>query len=196
MEDKIEELVNHALTGEKEAIDELYRIYGPKLRSAVREKLGKNLRSHMDSIDLVQSVWGDVLSEFEQFTYQGSDSFFNWIVARMVHKIETKGRFYGAKKRNPKKMHSLDSEKDKKRISIPPDSKRKSPPDTVINKERLEKLSDVLDHFSEIKRKVLVLRLKEELEFARIGEIIGKSEDATRMLFNRSLEKLVDLMKE
>jgi RNA polymerase sigma factor (sigma-70 family) len=47
--------------GDVEAVDRVFREYEPYLRIAVRRKLSPRLRSKVDSADIVQSVFADVL---------------------------------------------------------------------------------------------------------------------------------------
>ncbi|MBU0755175.1 MAG: sigma-70 family RNA polymerase sigma factor [Planctomycetes bacterium] len=193
---RIELLVQKALSGDSQAIDTLYRIYEKKLRSAIRNKLGRRLRGQVDSMDLIQSVWGDVLAELNQFSYNGPDSFFSWLIVRMVHKIQTKARYLTAGKRNPDKLEAIAGNESVEEDRVQPLRENKTPSQMAINKERMEKFSMILDHFPKINRQVLVLRIRDELDFLNIGKRIGKSEDAARMLYSRSLKKLVDGMLE
>jgi RNA polymerase sigma factor (sigma-70 family) len=50
--------------GDAEAVERLLHAYEPYLRIAVRRRLGKRLRSKVDSMDIVQSVYLNVLRGF------------------------------------------------------------------------------------------------------------------------------------
>jgi RNA polymerase sigma factor (sigma-70 family) len=192
---KTEELVNQALRGDKDAIAALYQLYEDKLMSEVRDKLGPKLRSQLDSVDLLQSVWKDALDDMRGFEYQGPESFFRWLVTCLVHKIQTKGRYFAADKRNPRKVNRIrneDSQSDAG-VLLPPSSDP-TPSELAIDKERLDDLRKILDTFPELQRRVLIYRLRDELDYEEIGKRIDKSTEATRMLYGRSLKKLIDLM--
>jgi RNA polymerase sigma-70 factor (ECF subfamily) len=47
--------------GEAEAAERVFREYEPYLRVVVRRRLSRALRAKFDSVDVVQSVWADVL---------------------------------------------------------------------------------------------------------------------------------------
>ena len=54
----------------------------------------------------------------------------------------------------------------------------------------MDRVEAALETLEEHHREVIVLRKLEELTFAEIGERLGKSEDACRMLFARALTAL------
>ncbi len=51
--------------GDAEAVERLLHAYEPYLRIAVRRRLGRRLRSKVDSMDIVQSVYLNVLRGFQ-----------------------------------------------------------------------------------------------------------------------------------
>jgi RNA polymerase sigma-70 factor, ECF subfamily len=60
----------------------------------------------------------------------------------------------------------------------------------VIWSEQSARLEAALEALPEPHREVIVLRKLEELSFAQIGERLGRSEDACRMLFARAMAAL------
>ncbi len=57
-------------------------------------------------------------------------------------------------------------------------------------RERVEKLQPYLKALSKDQRELLLLRLWDDLSYAEISKMIGKSEDACKMAFSRTLAKL------
>ena len=53
-----------------------------------------------------------------------------------------------------------------------------------------EKILSVVDTLSSDKQKILKMRFWEGLKFAEIAESIGKSEDAVKKMFYRTIEEL------
>ena len=51
---KTRELVALAKDGDESALGQLCRVYGPRVRWIVRLRMGKELRSKLDSMDLVE----------------------------------------------------------------------------------------------------------------------------------------------
>jgi RNA polymerase sigma-70 factor (ECF subfamily) len=62
--DPLENLLERLNKGDDAAAEELFVNYEPYLRIVVRRMLPTQLRSKFDSIDVVQSVWGDLLKGF------------------------------------------------------------------------------------------------------------------------------------
>jgi RNA polymerase sigma factor (sigma-70 family) len=56
------------------AAEEVFRTYEPCLRLMVRRQLPAWLRSKFDSVDIVQSVWADLLDGFRQKGWHFDDS--------------------------------------------------------------------------------------------------------------------------
>ncbi len=190
------DLVEKALKGDSEAITALYNMYEGQLKNAVGRHLGENLRTQLETADLIQSVWKDVLDDMDGFEYQGPDSFFRWLLKRMIHKIQSKGRYYARAKRNLKKRIHLSVDDSRVEGGPLPASPDPQPSEAAIDQERLDRLASILDTFPTLQREVLMLRMREEMEYEAISRIIGKSPESTRKIFGRSLEKLLELMKE
>jgi RNA polymerase sigma factor (sigma-70 family) len=64
--DRIEELLEKLCSGDDDAAEEVFRAYEPYLRKVVRRQLTPALRSRFDSMDVVQSMWADLLSGFRE----------------------------------------------------------------------------------------------------------------------------------
>ncbi len=62
--DSLEELLEQLQRGDDAAAEQVFRDYEPYLRKVVRRMLPAHLRSKFDSVDIVQSVWGDVFTAF------------------------------------------------------------------------------------------------------------------------------------
>lgn len=59
----VEDLLEQLGRGEVQALGELVAAYAPYLRTVVRTHLSDRLRTHLDSVDVVQSVWGQVIRQ-------------------------------------------------------------------------------------------------------------------------------------
>jgi RNA polymerase sigma-70 factor (ECF subfamily) len=70
----IDELLDRIGRGDEEATGELLRTYEPYLRAVVRRQLPDYLRRRFDSVDVVQSVWANVLETFRRGDRQFADA--------------------------------------------------------------------------------------------------------------------------
>jgi RNA polymerase sigma-70 factor (ECF subfamily) len=57
----LDELLERLNVGDEAAAEQVFRIYEPYLRIIVRRQIRPPLRAKFDSMDVVQSVWADVL---------------------------------------------------------------------------------------------------------------------------------------
>jgi RNA polymerase sigma-70 factor (ECF subfamily) len=188
---KTTSLVAKAKEGDQEAVSALYRLYEFRLKKAVKKKLGSKLRGRLETMDLVQSVRKDVLLDVKAFDYRGPDSFFHWLLTCIIRKIQDKGRYFSAGKRD------LDKEQRIHTGGVLPgehEAGGPSPSQAAIADEHLERLMRLLDKLPELQRKALVLRMRDEMEFDEIGKRMGKSPEAVRKLYSRAMKRIGDLM--
>lgn len=59
-------LLDQLCRGDVDVAEQVFRTYEPYLRKVVRKQLPARLRAKFDSIDVVQSVWADVLQGFRE----------------------------------------------------------------------------------------------------------------------------------
>ena len=72
--DPLEALIEKLSTGDEAAAEEVFRTYEPMLRAVVRRQLSGALRSKFDSIDVVQSVWADMLQGLREAKWSFHDA--------------------------------------------------------------------------------------------------------------------------
>jgi RNA polymerase sigma-70 factor (ECF subfamily) len=63
--DPLEVLLQQLSGGDAEAAQRVFLTYEPYLRMVVRRQLTPALRARFDSLDIVQSVWADLISGFQ-----------------------------------------------------------------------------------------------------------------------------------
>jgi RNA polymerase sigma-70 factor (ECF subfamily) len=69
----LDELIARLNDGDLVAAEKAFLAYEPYLRIAIRRQLNGPLRSKLDSRDVVQSVWADVLYRFQQAGWRFAD---------------------------------------------------------------------------------------------------------------------------
>ena len=62
----LEILLERLASGDSEAAGRVFLAYEPYLRMVVRRQLSPGLRAKFDSVDIVQSIWADVLKGFRE----------------------------------------------------------------------------------------------------------------------------------
>ena len=68
---KTQELVAQAKDGNEAALNQLYTVYAERVRWMVRLRMGRELRSKLESMDLVQNTLIHALRDLGKFTYRG-----------------------------------------------------------------------------------------------------------------------------
>lgn len=69
-----DELLDQLGRGEVAAVGELFAVYESYLRAVVRSRLSDRLRAEFDSVDVVQSVWVQVLRRLGRDGWQVNDA--------------------------------------------------------------------------------------------------------------------------
>jgi RNA polymerase sigma-70 factor (ECF subfamily) len=67
-------LLERLCHGDDQAAEQVFRTYEPYLRKVVRRQLPARLRAKFDSLDIVQSVWADVLDGFRRAGWRFEDA--------------------------------------------------------------------------------------------------------------------------
>ena len=69
----LDSLLEKLSTGDPEAAERVFVAFEPYLRMVVRKKLPPQLRAKFDSMDVVQSVWADLLRGFREAGWRFAD---------------------------------------------------------------------------------------------------------------------------
>lgn len=72
-EQPLESLLEKLCTGDPVAAERVFQAFEPYLRMVVRKKLPQRLRAKFDSMDVVQSVWADLLRGFREAGWRFKD---------------------------------------------------------------------------------------------------------------------------
>jgi RNA polymerase sigma factor (sigma-70 family) len=67
-------LLEKLCSGDAAAAEQVFLAYEPYLRKVVRRQLPPRLRAKLDSVDVVQSVWADVLQGFRSAGWRFADA--------------------------------------------------------------------------------------------------------------------------
>ncbi len=190
---KTQQLVARAKDGDADAVNDLYVLYEKRLKGAARKKLGPRLRAKMETVDLIQSVWKDCLSDMDGFEYRGPDSFVHWLLSRLTRKVQGKGRFFSAEKRDPEREKRIAGKNTRSRGAHLPPAPDPTPSMAAIKNEKLERLMRLLDHLPDPQRLVLVLRMRDKKEWDEIAKTMDRTPAAARKLYSRALVRVQEL---
>jgi RNA polymerase sigma factor (sigma-70 family) len=72
--DPLDCLLEKLMSGDAQAAERVFLAYEPYLRMVVRRHLSPALRTKFDSVDIVQSVWADLLRGFREASWRFADA--------------------------------------------------------------------------------------------------------------------------
>ena len=141
-------LVALAKEGDRAALEKLCKVYGERVHWIVRFRMGREIRSKLDSMDLVQDAFISALENLGDFTYRDEGDFLRWLSKIAENRIRDNVKKLRADKQNIRKEVSL-----RNRVSTTQGSLAGAPgpvatttPSVIFSKrEELSKLDEAID---------------------------------------------------
>jgi RNA polymerase sigma-70 factor (ECF subfamily) len=177
-------LLRRAKEGSPDALELLYDRLGPRLLAFIRLRLGRALRAQLESRDILQATFLKSFEHLRRFENSDSGSLMAWFARIAENEIRDRVDYFTRDRRDVRLGVSIDE------TSVDPKAGARSPLSQLILDERAERLEEALESLDAHYREVIVLRSFEELSFREIGDRLGRSEDACRMLFGRAMAAL------
>ena len=175
------EMLNAAHRGDSGAKALLLERLRPRLVLWVAARLSAKLRGLFDAEDVVQEVLLSVHEGLSGLDDRGDRAFFGWMFTIAENRIRDLADYAGAKKRTPR----------------PPIVVTQTTPATAaMRSEALEGLRAAIETLSEDHRLVLQYRRFEDRDTAEVAKLMGRSENAVRILYCRALKELRRIMQE
>jgi len=183
------DLLQRARSGSPEALNLLYERCAGRLLAFIRLRLGRDLRSRLESRDILQATLVKSLEHLGDLKGDETRSLMAWLARIAEHEIQDCADFHHRQRRDAARETAIDD-------AVPLPALTRSALSRVILDEQAKQLEEALESMSADHRDVILLRKFEELSFAEIGRRLGKSEDACRMLLARAMTALTLRMSE
>ena len=190
---KTQYLVALAKAGDNSALNQLCNVYGERVRRIVRLRMGSELRSKLDSMDLVQDALLDALRGLGDFTYKNEGDFLRWLsrIAQnaLGHHLE---KLHANKRdiRREVRLNNYGPTTGSGLAGTPGPIEVTTPSVIMSRKEELDKLEKAIDELKPEHKEVIVLTKIEGLSYKEIGKRLGKSADAVGMILSRAMVAL------
>jgi RNA polymerase sigma-70 factor (ECF subfamily) len=161
--------------------------------------MGKELRAKVESIDLVQDAFISALRSLQDFTYKNEGDFLRWISRIAENRIRDNLDKLHADKRDIRKEIPLKDDDQSSQSSFvrdfaPADS---TTPSVIMSKrEELDSLEKAMDKLKPEYKEIVTLTKIEGLSYQEVGNRLGKSSDAVRMLLSRAMAALTSAFEE
>lgn len=190
---KTRELVALAKDGDESALNQLYRVYAERVRWMVRLRMGRELRSKLESMDLVQDTLIHALSGLDDFTYKDEGDFVRWLSKIAENELRGNLRRLHAEKRDVRKELRLDNYGPTTGdgfLGTLGTIETTTPSMIMSRKEDLAKLEKAMDELKPEYREAIILTKIEGLSYEKVATRLDKSPDAVRMLATRAMVAL------
>ena len=183
------EILGRAREGSRDALDTLFELCGGKLLALIRLRMGPSLRARLESRDILQETMLAAFQRLPQLEGETSSSLMAWLARIAENEIRDQAEFHGRQKRDLARELPVSQAVHDLRGAL-----RTASSELVLG-EQLESLERALEGLPAAHREVILLRRLEELSYTEIGERLGKSPDACRMLFARAMAALTVRMR-
>jgi len=190
---KTQELVALAKDGDKSAVNRLYGVYAERVQWMVRLRMSKQLRSKLESMDVVQDTLIHAMSGLDSFTYKNEGDFVRWLSKIAENELRGNVKKLHAEKRDIRKEVRLDSLRPTTGggfVGVAGPIGTTTPSVIMSQKEDLAKLEKAIDGLKPEYREAIVLTKIDGLSYGEIAERLGKSPDSVRMLATRAMAAL------
>jgi RNA polymerase sigma-70 factor (subfamily 1) len=198
IDDKTRHLVALAQDGDESALNQLCKVYGARVLWIIRLRMGAELRTKLESMDLVQDVLMSALKDLGNFTYKNEGDFLRWLSKIAENRLRNQLQRLHANKRDIRKEIRLNGYRPTVEDSFVAalEAVDTTTPSAIISKrEELDKLTKAIGALKPEFRQVVIWTKIEGLSYKEIGKQLGKSSEAVRKLVSRALEELVSIFE-
>jgi RNA polymerase sigma-70 factor (ECF subfamily) len=195
---KTQHLVALAKDGNRSALNQLYSVYSERVRWMVRFRMGKELRSKLESMDMVQDTLIHALNDLDDFTYKNEGDFIRWLSTIAENVLRGNLKKLHTNKRDIRRevpLNDYGPNAGSRLISNPGPIEATTPSVIMSKKEDLCNLEKAIDQLKPKYREVIVLAKIDGLSYKDIGKRLGKSEDAVGMLLSRAMLALTNVFE-
>lgn len=194
-----EALLERAIGGSKEALDELLGAYRGRLRRMISLRLDRCLQARVDASDVIQEAMLEAYQRFPEYAMARPSSFFLWLRFLTRQRLVTLYRRHaGTRGRDPRREVSLG------RAAAPLATSESlaaallatstSPSQAAMRAEAESQVQEALNHLEALDREVVALRHFEHLSNSEVAEELGISEAAASKRYLRAVQHLHDVL--
>ncbi len=183
-------LIRRARDGSRTAIGEVFEKVGGKLHAMVQCRINGPIAQRVDAGDIVQAAMLKAFDNIDQFDGEGQQTLLGWMARIAQNELRDQAVFHGRDRRDVRQGEAIATQHGNIAAQVQTQST------LLAQKEETQRLYDALDQLDELPREVVLLRKFEELSFREIGDRVGKSPDACRMMLARAMSRLTRLLRE
>jgi len=192
------DLVRQAQAGRHEALNRLFERYYERVRRIVRLRLGRHLRSAVDSGDILQNTFIAAVQGFDRFEMRDEASLIHWLSKLAEHQIMGAADYFGAKKRDKRREVQLPSAGGSSESGPRQELAAEETPalDGLADQEQIEIVEACLEELPPDYRELILLRNYAGASWEMVAQETGRpSGAAARMMHARAMIELGKLVR-
>jgi len=195
--DEAKSLITWAKAGDEEALGRLMDLFRGYLLTVAAGELSNQARAKVGPSDVVQDTFLEAYRVFVNFQGEGVEEFRAWLRAILRHKVtDLHDRYLGAQMRRVDREVSFDQGESGGLLREILPGTEDTPSTQVAFDEEVRSLYQAIEGLPEESRQVIIWRQWDRLSFVEIGRRLGRSEEAARKHYVRSLERLSDALEK
>jgi len=188
---KTQAQVAAAQGGDREALNDLFARYLPRVRRIVASRMGQRLHELFDHEDLIQDALGSAIGGLQRFEHRSEGSFCNWLAQCVENTMRNHARHDAALKRGGGRVKRFADFSDSLAESIFADGKGLPPSGRARAREDEERIEAALLRLNQRYREVINLRVYCEMSYQEIAETMNlTTENTANVLFLRARHQL------
>lgn len=188
-------LVQQAQAGNREALDDLFARYAPRVFRIVALRLGRTAKDFRDVEDVAQDALLNLFQKLDRFQHRTEGSFRNWVAKCVQRSVYDYLREANAQKRGQGRVRRFGEYDIENLAEVLFPAKGPTPSEFARERELESKLEAALLAMSKHHREVIILRHLCEMEPKEVAEAMGfEKVGAARQACHRALRKLKEAL--
>jgi RNA polymerase sigma-70 factor (ECF subfamily) len=190
-------LLQQAHSGDGAALGQLFARYQQRVQRIVRLRMGLQLRTAMESTDLVQETYLAAVRGFPGFEGRERGSFVHWLARIAENQVRDAGDRWSTQRRDLARAVRLEPARDESGAGSAPGplADEPSPSEQAAQRELREVYDACVAELPPRQREIVILRDYELLEWPQIASAIGANTHAAQELHRRAQLKLAAILE-
>ena len=195
---RTQQLVTQAQGGDDSALGQLCGVYAERVRRIVRFRMGPELRSQLESMDLVQEALIEAVKDLGDFKYSSDGDFLCWLSSIVENTIrDNVDRIHAAKRdvRRQVSLNKMAARADRLYADAGLPVVTTTPSVVLSLREEFDKLEQAMDRLKPQYRQVIVMAKIEGLSCKEIAARQNKRPAAVAMSLSRAIVAVTNIFE-
>jgi RNA polymerase sigma-70 factor (ECF subfamily) len=189
-------LLEQVRHGDPQALERLLARYRPDLRAFVEARLDPKVRSRVDPSDVVQETQLEVVRRMADYLERRPMPFRLWVCKTAYERLLKFHRHHATSARRSVAREEALPEHSSLLVAGPLLDAGPSPSRLLADREFADRISRAVARLAEADREILLLRHREDLSYAEVGQLLDIEPAAARKRYGRALLRLRKVLAE